>query len=303
MACLRSIVAALGGDLVHGGQCARIPGPGHSPVDRSISLRLVGGRVLIHSFGSSDWSEVRTRLVRLGLIDRRGRLTVGGVPPADDACPRPDSLERKRLARAFWEEAVSLSVPTASMRHLRYRVGRAADPVSVALRHHRAMPVSVYSGHGCRLPALLARLDDAGGELTAIEIVYLRPDGRCVNGLRIPRKTAGVIPAGSAVRLFPAQARLLVGEGVMTVLSAADRFGMPGWALLSARNLAAWSPPPIVRQVTIAADRGPAGEQAAARLACRLRVMGVASETALPPEGCGDWNDAARQSGRAEEGG
>lgn len=40
---LREIVAALGGDLHHGGQSANVPAPGHSQADRSVSLLLVPG--------------------------------------------------------------------------------------------------------------------------------------------------------------------------------------------------------------------------------------------------------------------
>ena len=54
---------------------------------------------------------------------------------------------------------------------------------------------------------------------------------------------------------------MLVGEGVFTTLSATERFGLPGWALLSTRNLRAWSPPEGVRSILIAADRGKDGEE------------------------------------------
>jgi len=87
---------------------------------------------------------------------------------------------------------------------------------------------------------------------------------------------------------------MLVAEGVVTTLSAVRGFDLPGWALLSAGNLAAWTPPPDVRSVVIAADRGLAGEAAARRLKHRLTALGLAVEMRLPPPGCGDWNDAIR---------
>lgn len=70
------------------------------------------------------------------------------------------------------------------------------------------------------------------------------------------------------------------------------RFGFPGWALLSATNLANWSPPPGVLTVLIAADRGEVGENAAWRLMRRLEILGVETTIRLPPSNAGDWNDA-----------
>ena len=87
---------------------------------------------------------------------------------------------------------------------------------------------------------------------------------------------------------------MLVAEGVFTALSATERFALPGWALLSTRNLKSWSAPDGVRSVLIAADRGKDGEASAEILAARLRRQGVAPTIALPPEPHGDWNEAAR---------
>ena len=83
--------------------------------------------------------------------------------------------------------------------------------------------------------------------------------------------------------------------------SAAARFRRPGWALLAAGNVDAWPAPAGVTDVLIAADRGQAGEAAAARLARQLRAIGITSEIALPPAPFGDWNEAAQEGwGRAE---
>ena len=50
---LHAIVRALGGDLYQGGHRASIPAPGHSAADRSVSLLLSHGRVIIHGFGAA----------------------------------------------------------------------------------------------------------------------------------------------------------------------------------------------------------------------------------------------------------
>lgn len=299
---LKSIVAALGGDLYDRGRRANVPAPGHSPADRSVSLLLAGERVVAHSFGSADWREVRAQLRRLGLVDRDGRLTLGrssSPPPA-----RPDPRIRGAAAARLWEEAGPVTLSNAAGRHLRLR-STAQGVGSTGLRFHPAAPISVYqpSVGGVR-PALIARISDAEDRLTGVEVRYLAPNGRPAPGLRLSRKTVGRVPAGAAVRLAPAAGELLVAEGVLTTLSAMARFGLPGWALMAAGNLANWSPPRSTRVVLIAADRDAAGTAAAIRLSRRLADLGRQTQIVTPAPPFGDWNDvaAAEVGERKEEG-
>lgn len=295
---LRALVAALGGDLYGGGMRANVPAPGHSSNDRSISLWLDGGRLVIHGFGTVDWRAMRDDLRWRGLVDVEGRVRCEGVPGSSE--PRPDRRARSAAASSLWETALPITATDVAAAHLRRRRVRCGSEAE-NLAFHPACPAAVYRGRGPRRPALLARISDANDRLTAVELNYLDPNGATATGLRLPRKTVGCVPAGAAVRLSPAAPRMLVGEGVATTLSAIDRFGLPGWALLSAGNLAAWSPPPEVRRVLIAADSGRVGEGAAQRLSRRLRGAGLSVVVRSPGPGFGDWNDAA--PGRKEEGG
>ena len=149
---------------------------------------------------------------------------------------------------------------------------------------------------------MIAAIRAPDDEMRAVEIAYLDPDGRAARRIRLPRKTVGSAPGGVAVRLSPLEAEMVVGEGVVTTLSAMARFDLPGWALLSAGNLARWSPPLGVRRVLIAGDRGRAGEGAAAALCTRLRSEGVAASIRLPPAPFGDWNEAEAAVREKEEG-
>lgn len=288
-ATLAGVVRALGGQLYAGGLRACVPGPGHGPVDRSVSLRLLpDGRVLIHSFAGDDWRKVREELARLGLLDPQGRLAGGGC--GAPAPPEPPSdAARRRIARALWEEGRPLA-GSLSERHLRAR--GVARPLGPELRHHPEVPSCVYEGRGRRRPALLAAVRGPDGELAAVEVCYLAPSGARAC-MRTPRKLIGAVPPGSAVRLDPPAEALLVAEGVATALSASERFGLPAWALLSAGRLARWRPPAEVRRVLVAADRGHAGEAAAQALVRALAELGVAAEAAAPPPAFGDWNDVA----------
>ncbi len=304
---LHRIVAALGGDIYDGGRRANVPAPGHSAGDRSVSLLLDGDRLVIHGFGASDWRVVRADLLDRGLIDAASRPLGGPPVPSSAPSPRPDRLTRIAAARRIWDGASDRVEGSPSHRHL---IGRAihARPGDLCdLRHHPAAPVSVYRPEGAARPALVARISDPAGALTAVELVYLEFSGRRAHGLRLPRKTVGALPPGSAVRLSPLAETLLVGEGVMTVLSASARFQLPGWALLSARNLSVWDAPPEVRRVLVAADRGQVGESAGAALRRRLAAAGVSARMVLPEPPFGDWNEAAAAChetgrGRREEG-
>jgi len=291
---LRAIVRALGGDLYDGGRRANVPAPGHSRRDRSVSLFWTGERLVVHGFGAADWREVLDDLRVRGLLDAAGAPTGAGVAPPAARAPG----ERVATALALWAGARPLAC-TLAERYLRLRgVHRAAG---TALRHHPGVATAVYADAGPTKPALLAAITDLAAELTAVEITYLDPSGRRALRPRISRKMVGLVPPGVAVRLDPAAAEMLVAEGVVTTLSASQRFGLPGWALLTAGNLAAWTAPFGVRRVLIAADRGRPGEAAAERLEGRLAAAGVATAIAIPSPPYGDWNGAAVE--RTGEGG
>ena len=234
---LHSIVAALGGDLYARGSRANVPAPGHRAHDRSVSLRLVDGRVLVHAFNGVDWREILDDLRARNLIDDLNRPTdVTVAPSLRPSRPEPSDHERIDAARRLWEEGRAIA-GSLSETHLRLRRVRRDPPAPEALRHHPAAPISAYRRRSPTRPALLAGIRNSAGDLTAVEITYLDPNGQRTRRLRLPRKTIGVIAPSSAVRLDPLHADLLVGEGVFSVLSASERFGWPGWALMSTRNL------------------------------------------------------------------
>lgn len=296
---LRPIVAALGGDLYANGARANVPAPGHSAADRSVSLLVVDQRIVIHGFGGADWRIAREDLRRRGLIDAAGRVIgASSVCPPE---PRPDRLTRQGAALRLWAGHRPLDGTTTADRHLKRRTVRPEAGFDNLGQHPRA-PTSVYRPGGSRRPALIARISDEADQLTGVELTYLHPNGRRATELRVSRKTVGRVPPGAAVRLWPAAPEMLAAEGVITTLSAVERFQLPGWALLAANNLARWTPPSCVRRVLIAADRGVVGQDRAWRLHRRLIDLGLRAEVVWPAAPFDDWNAVAMAQAKAERG-
>jgi putative DNA primase/helicase len=291
---LRNIVRALGGELYAGGRRANVPYPGHSRADRSLSILSDNGRVVVSCFGAGSWKEALGHLKDLGLIDRDNRPTGSGLP-----MPGPLPLvvcrrEKTAAAKAIWEGGRAIG-RTLAEKHLRFRHITGDPPGTRVARFSQAVPLSAYRTEPwiATRPALLVAIRDAGGAFTGVEVAYLSANGRRADELRLPRKHIGRVPAGSAVRIDPAATDMLVAEGFVTALSARARFSLPAWALLSTRNMRAWSAPPWVQSVLIAGDNGADGRRSASLLAERLEAEGVRACLAFPDERYGDWNDAA----------
>jgi hypothetical protein len=291
---LKHIVDALGGDLYDGGFRANIPAPGHSPADRSVSLLLRNDRVVVHTFGDGDWKAVLDHLRENQLIDAANApRSVSGAKARALAVVQTSDPRRLEAAKRLWEAGRALA-GTLSERHCRLRhIERPLPGLDVA-RHCSETPVSAYAETAHRRAALMVAIHDLAGAFTAVEVTYLARSGRRAQDLRLSRKTVGPLPPATAARIDPAGPEMLVGEGFFTTLSATECFGLPGWALMSARNLKTWVAPEGVRSVLIAADRGKEGVASAEILAARLRLQGVKTWIEFPPERYGDFNEAAR---------
>ena len=217
---LKSIVHALGGELYDRGFRANIPAPGHSAADRSVSLLLRDGRIVVHTFGDGDWRAVLDDLRARGLIDANNAPTsiAGSRRRLGEAAGSGSDRQRLEVARRLWDGGRAIA-GTLSERHCRLRSIKRPLPGPDVARHNSETPVSAYGDHARRRPALLVALTDADGVFTAVEITYLAGNGRRTLDLRLPRKTVGPVPPGSAVRLDPAAPEMLVAEGVYAPLS------------------------------------------------------------------------------------
>jgi phage/plasmid primase-like uncharacterized protein len=289
MSPLKRIVAELGGTLLDDGRRALIPGPGHGPNDRSVSLACgEDGRILIHCFSPrDDWRAVRRLLISRQLLNGAGAFDNAKESEASPDI-QPCVEDRAARARRLWNEARPLAWSAAEL-YLRGRAITRPAWNDEALRFHPRM-TSLHDR--TRRPALIAALRDDDGAVQGVQATLLTAHGAAKAPIATPRRTIGAL-MGGAVRLDPPNATLIVAEGVETALSAAAALGHAAWALLSAINLARFSPPAFVEHLLIACDNDQAGLEAAERLSLRLHGT-VETSLRLPPDAHNDWNDWAR---------
>jgi hypothetical protein len=245
------------------------------------------GRVVAYSFGRSSVREILQDLKSQGLIDPAGFPV--GASSQPDAGPGLSDPRKRSVAMDLWSHGVPIA-GTLTERYLRQRSLQPETFKRARLLHHPNCPYAVYETRSRAGPALMALIQDSAGRPSAVELTYLDALGRRDARRRVSRKTVGVVPPGAYVELAELSNHIVVGEGVVTTLSAMAIFELPGRALLGARNLPHLLVPQGVGEITIAADRGIAGEGAARRLAEKLALTEVRAVVGLPDEPYEDFN-------------
>lgn len=202
--------------------------------------------------------------------------------PARPAAPaRPDhSLEIRRILDGCGPLVGSLADTYLTSRGLR-------DPNASDLLFHPDL-TDYDSRRGWPGMVAIPRLAN-GDPVGGIHRTFLLDDGR--GKAPAGKKMLGTI-AEAAVRLFPLSedGHLGVAEGIETALAARAIFGTPVWAALSADGMARFKWPEGTHRVTIFADAGEAGRQAAATLSDRLNLADIWNEVIAPLHG-DDFND------------
>lgn len=268
--------------------------PAHD--DRTPSLKIIDtedGGVAVHCFGGCEWQTV------LDTLNGRGLLS------GDAAKIDPKEIERRRAirmkkeaaalrgrvnyARKIWAESVSVDGSIAET-YLRNRGLTGPWPATL-----RFSPSLTYQP-GLELPGLVAAITRwPDRNLCGIHRTFLRLDGLGKAGVSTARKALGSLK-GAAIRLSPAGEHLLIGEGIETVLSAAQATGLPVWSAVSAGVMAGIVLPDTVQTVTIAADHDPVGIQAAEKAAAEWTIQGRKVSIALPAMPGTDFNDMLKRS-------
>jgi hypothetical protein len=266
------------------------PGPGHSPRDRSLSVRLdpaAPDSFVVHSF-SGDGPLVCRDHVRaaLGLGLWRPR---GDTPPAPRPRPTPavdDVAGRIAAALRIWGEARP-AAGTLAETYLRNR-GLALDPRAAECIRFR--PGLHFEGGTA--PAMVGLFRDLRtDEPCGIHRTYLRPDGS-----KLGRKMLGRA-RGAAIKLDPddeVALGLVVGEGIETCLAARMLGYKPTWVLGSATAIEHLPVLGGIEALTLLGENDATGTNARAVDACARRWLAAGREVTVVDPDAGDLNDVLR---------
>jgi phage/plasmid primase-like uncharacterized protein len=244
------------------------------------------GRLLAYCFGGCEYAEVITSLVGFGLLDYDDAGCCDPVPSIESR----EADESARSEAACW---IYEHIPPAAGTIVEIYLASRGITIEIpsVLRFgncpHR---------NGGLPPAMVAPVVNVDGEQIGIHMTYLRPDGSGKVDLakEFQRECRGVI-RGGAIRLAPhdPDRELIIGEGIETVLSAMQIFGLPGWSVVYAGGLATVELPLAVRSVVIAADNdiNGAGQRNALAAYQRWTDEGRSVRIAMPPRAGYDFND------------
>lgn len=319
---LQRVARLLGGEVASG--AISCPGPGHSPLDRSMRVYQdwqSPTAFRVHSLAADDWQSCDAHLRdKLGLprweparrrddsgeTDRQTRQSEnavrgGEIPQLD----RTDDEKRTHVALDLFREAKSVS-GTLAETYLIRRIGRAID-WPTCLRFHPACPGRFGAEHRLeRHPALIALFRDiATNEPRAIHRTFLRPDGsdrlRAEWGAGDQGKMALGRHVGCAVKLSPDSAVTVgvgIGEGAETCLSILAEGWRPVWAMCGTSGVSEFPILPGVDSLTIFGDndRNSAGRKAAGKAALRWCETGRQVSIITPRSVGSDWCDALRRA-------
>jgi putative DNA primase/helicase len=250
----------------------------------AFSLTVKGSRTLAWCASCQDQRAVAEALRRVS--------GDGYAPPIPPRAIKPEAATKAARAIALWNRSTGLrgSAGAIYLAEVRGLPGLAR---SGALRFLGDCP----HPSGTKLPALVALVVDQAGKPIGLHRTFLQPDGRGKAKASPPKATLGPI-WGGAIRLDPVATVLVIGEGIETAASAGLLLRLPGWAAISAGNLArGLILPPDVRSVVIAADHDVPGLQAAEAAAARWVAEGRRVRIARPDHAGDDFNDVLKGRG------
>jgi Toprim domain-containing protein len=280
---LRHLAQALGGDVA--GAAVLCPGPGHSPRDRSLSVKpsaTAPDGFEVYSHASDDWRDCRDYVrSRLG-IER----TYSRAPRVPRVQCAPQPADNTARAVALWNSAVEPR-GTRVERYLQRRGLSLPDDVAGRVaRYHESCPWGAE-----RRPAMLTafRLITTD-RLVAVHRTLISDDGQ-----KIGRKMLGPV-AGAAIKIdddTDVEQGLTICEGFETGLAGRELGFRPVWALGSAGGIGDFPVLPGIDALTILAETDNTNEKQ--RRICGNRWAAAGREILIAtPRVVGDMNDALR---------
>ncbi|MFT2094676.1 toprim domain-containing protein [Acidiphilium multivorum] len=223
-------------------------------------------------------------------------LAAAGVGEKIDKADRMEAEQKAAVGRrkaaeraaVFWRGSEAATPDNPAGRYLsRRKLGFAIGNDRVRFRGDMPHP-----DHR-KYPALVCRIDNAAGDMVAIQRVYLDLEGRKADV--DPVKACKGPIWGGAIR-YATGPEIVVAEGPESALAAGHLLGLPAWSSISAGNLARGLILPVeVRRVVIAADHDKPGIEAAEAAARRWKAEGRAVRIVRPDKPGDDFADVLAQ--------
>jgi hypothetical protein len=279
---------ALGGEVV-GGQVS-CPGPGHSPRDRSLAVRLSADApmgFIAFSHCGDDRTLCRDDVARRLGFERDAWKRDRPLEPRVKPAP-VDNTDKIREALGYWNESVD---PRRTIVEL-YLNSRALD-----LTGDIAGSVIRFNA---RIGAMVSLMRNVlTGQPQAVLRTYLDRDGRKRmmfdrDGKELGERLFKGPTGGAAIMLDPVTDALVIGEGVETCLTGRQKGMGPSWALGSCGEIKKFPLLDGVRSLTIHRERCKRNAEASEICAARWIKAGRKVFDAWPKVGK-DINDAVRE--------
>jgi putative DNA primase/helicase len=296
---LRSMAAALGGDVMKGkrGPFVLCPGPQHSAKDRSLSVAPSAtdpDGFICFSHANDAWQDcrdhVRARLNLPGFQPSRRDSTQPRREPPAQPKPAPPATDNSASANRIWREATHPDPRgTLVQRYLNEErhIDLLDDLCGRVVRFHALCPWE-KERRPCMVVAFRSIADDT---LVAIQRTLLSDDGK-----KLDRKTLG--PCGGAAIKIAAdediEQGLHVGEGLETCLTAHALGLRPVWALGSASAIGDFPVLGGIDALTILGETDKKGSNANAVADCGARWTAAGREVLLVTPPTGDMNDLVK---------
>ena len=224
----RSLAAALNGEVV-GPDRVLAPGPGHSPQDRSLSIRLdpaAPDGFLAHSFAGDDWRACRDHI--------RAAIGLGSV----------HDNSRRKLARPQRARVTGVTASTTTASALAVW-NRATDPHGTTLTQKYLAGRKLTLPPGDAVIRQVVELGKPGAIMVALMRDVLTDEAVAVHrtyiseaGHKTHRKFLGP-SRRAAIKLAPVSDTLTVAEGLETALAAFAAGMNSVWAMGSSGAIGA----------------------------------------------------------------
>jgi putative DNA primase/helicase len=252
---VKTIAALLGGEIV-GQNTVNVPGPGHSPKDRSLSIKCderAPDGFVVYSHAGQDPLLCRDYIrERLGLP--HWQPNVRREPPTTAIKPADNDVQRRaQIALRIWNESTDPR-GTIVERYLRDHrsLPLPSDICGTVLRFHRSL---YHSESRKLLPGMVALFRNIHTNApSAIHRTFLDPK----SGLKLGRPKLLGPSKGSVIKFDPeVNQSLTIGEGIESVLSARAAGFSPAWALGSSGPVGSFPVLDNIAELTLLEENDP----------------------------------------------